>query len=210
MRPPALATWLLTRFGVNESVVGDLVERFQRRPSSVWFWRQTLRTIVACLIREVRTHKLLTFRAVLLGSLAVWCFSWLAAPPSLWMVKEFRTWTVEHNADALRIFVFEWNRWLLRVPGVLPWALAGWTIARFHRQNGLTMVVALISFWFVFLLSVILRGFLVGIITTSATANAFLATVIPRFLTFAAFTLIGGLAGARPIRGDHQPAAPQS
>ena len=64
MRPPIFATWLLTRFGVNESVIGDLVERFQRRPSSVWFWRQTLRTIVACLIREVRTHKLLTFRAV--------------------------------------------------------------------------------------------------------------------------------------------------
>ena len=71
------------------------------------------------------------------------------------------------------------------------------------------MVVALISCWFLFLLSVMLRGFFVGILTSSATANAFLATVIPRFLAFAAFTLVGGLAGARPISGDSQPVEPQ-
>jgi hypothetical protein len=170
-KPPALATWLLTRFGVNESVIGDLVERNENRRSSVWFWRQALATIAVCLVRDVRSHKFVTFRAVLAGTLAVWVFSW----------------------------------WL-RVPWPLPWALAGWTIARFHRHNGLTMVVALISCWlliFLSLLSVILTGLLPpGGTLTSASANALLATVIPRFLWFAACTFAGGLLGARPS-GDH-------
>lgn len=168
-KPPALAIWFLGRFGANESVVGDLVERYEHRPSSFWFWRQALSAIAASLVREVRTHKLLTFRAVLLGTLAVWVFSW----------------------------------WL-RLPSLLPWALAGWTIARFHRHNGLTMVVALISCWFLFLVAVMLRGLLVSASPTSATANVFLATVIPRFLLFATFTFAGGLVGARPSGGHRQ------
>jgi hypothetical protein len=206
MNPPALATWLMTRFGVNEPVIGDLVERYERRPSFFWFWRQTLGTIAACGFRDVRRHKLLTFRAVLLGTLAVWAFSWLIGPPSLWITRGFRTWTIEQN-DALRVFVFETNAWLLRLPSLLPWALAGWTIARLHRHNGLTMVVALISGWFLFLVVVVLRGFLVSPTgsLTSATANAFMATVIPRFFSFAAFTFVGGLVGARPTRGHPHP-----
>ena len=200
MRPPLLAIWLLQRFGVNESVIGDLIERYEHRPSSLWFWRQALSTIIACLIRGVRIHKLLTFRAVLVGTLAVWAFSWLTAAPLHWLIKAFQGWTVEHNADALRIFVFESNRWLLRLPGALPWALAGGTIARLHRHNGLTMVVALISSWFLYVLIVILRGFLVspsGSLTIAA-ATDFLATVTPRFLFFATFTFAGGLLAAHP------------
>jgi hypothetical protein len=202
-KPPALAMWFLGRFGVNESVVGDLVERYEHRPSSFWFWRQALSAIAASLIRDLRTHKLLTFRAVLVGTLAVWVFSWLTAPPFLWMKQAFSAWTVEHNADVLRVFVFESNAWLLKLPAALPWALAGWTIARLHRQNGLSMIVALISCWFLFLVAVMLRGFLVSASPTSATANVFLATVIPRFLFFVAFTFAGGLVGARPI-GVHR------
>ena len=184
MKPPILATWLLARFPVSESIIGDLFERYDRRPSSLWFWRQTASTIIACLIREVRAHKFVTFRAVLVGTLAVWCFSWLAVPAATWIIKG-------------------------RLPEALPWALAGWTVARFHRHNGLTMVVAIISCWFLFVLSVMLRGVFVGILTTSATMYAFLATVIPRFLAFAAFTLAGGLVAARPINSDRQPAESQ-
>lgn len=208
--PPRVATWLLQHFGVNESITGDLIERYERRPSALWFWRQALTAIAVCLVRTVRTHRLLTLRAVLVGTLAVWVFSRVTAPPLLWMKQAFSAWAVEHNADALRVFVFESNRWLLRLPESLPWALAGWTIARFHRQDGLAMVAALISSWFLFLVGVTLRGFFApnGDLT-SATANAFLMTVIPRFLFFATSTFAGGLVGARPIGGHRHPARSQ-
>jgi len=41
--PPRLAQWLLRRTGIagNQSLVGDLLEEFDRGRSSSWFWRQT-------------------------------------------------------------------------------------------------------------------------------------------------------------------------
>ena len=37
MKPPALATWLTSRFGVNQSIVRDLIERYERLQSPPWF-----------------------------------------------------------------------------------------------------------------------------------------------------------------------------
>jgi len=168
--PPWLPIWFLQRFGVNESVIGDLVERYECRPSSVWFWRQALATVAVCLVRDVRTQKLATFRAALVGTLAVWVFSW----------------------------------WL-RLPWPLPWALAGWTIARLHRHNGLTMVVALISCWLLIFVSLLGLMLLLspGGSPASTTFEALLTTVIPRFLWFAACTFAGGILGAR-LPGGHR------
>ena len=42
--PPRLATWLLTHLGPTfrrESLVGDLLEEYQRGRTSGWYWRQT-------------------------------------------------------------------------------------------------------------------------------------------------------------------------
>ena len=169
--PPWLPMWFLQRFGANESVIGDLVERYENRPSSIWFWRQALSTIAVCLIRDVRAHKFVTLRAMLVGTLAVWVFAW----------------------------------WL-RLPWPLPWALSGWAIARLHRDNGLAMVVALISGWLV--IFVCLLGLMLirspGWSPASATLDALLTTVIPRFLWFAACTFAGGILGARPSGGHRQ------
>jgi hypothetical protein len=42
--PPRLATWLLTHLGPSyqrESLVGDLLEEYQRHRTPSWYWRQT-------------------------------------------------------------------------------------------------------------------------------------------------------------------------
>ena len=46
--PPRLALALLERFAPDsEPLAGDLVEEFERRPSSAWFWVQVLAAIAA-------------------------------------------------------------------------------------------------------------------------------------------------------------------
>ena len=73
-RPPALATWLLTRLvprSHSEAVAGDLHEQFAYGRSSFWYWRQALNTILVHGAREVRSAKLTMVVAVVVGWLAI-------------------------------------------------------------------------------------------------------------------------------------------
>jgi hypothetical protein len=56
MRPPRLADWLLQHLvpaTIRDAIAGDLLEQFERR-GTAWYWRQTLRAIVAGLWLELR------------------------------------------------------------------------------------------------------------------------------------------------------------
>jgi hypothetical protein len=64
--PPPLATWLLQRFGAKEALVGDLIERYQRGRSIGWYWRQVLPAILATAYQDIRDHKWLAVRAILM------------------------------------------------------------------------------------------------------------------------------------------------
>ncbi|HEV7443271.1 MAG TPA: hypothetical protein VGO18_11795 [Steroidobacteraceae bacterium] len=47
--PPRIATWLLEHLGpgyLNESLVGDLFEEYQRDRTRAWYWRQAFVSIV--------------------------------------------------------------------------------------------------------------------------------------------------------------------
>jgi hypothetical protein len=47
--PPRLPAWLSTRFRRHpsgESIVGDIVERYQDKGSPLWFWNQVLRALL--------------------------------------------------------------------------------------------------------------------------------------------------------------------
>ena len=68
--PPRIAVWLLHHFGSspnNESVIGDLTERYRQGRSRAWYWTQVLKAIVVSLAQEVSTHKLLTVGGVATG-----------------------------------------------------------------------------------------------------------------------------------------------
>ena len=76
--PPRLATWLLQRFAWGprgESLVGDLLEQYQQKRSSAWYWRQVVTAILARTTSEVAAHKLLAVRAVAVGGLVSVLFS---------------------------------------------------------------------------------------------------------------------------------------
>jgi hypothetical protein len=58
--PPALATWLLNNFtsGPNsESLIGDLIERYQQKRSDAWYWRQTVVAIVGNCAAQAWCHR---------------------------------------------------------------------------------------------------------------------------------------------------------
>lgn len=84
-KPPALATWLLGRFGVperNAALIGDLCEEFQEGKSSLWYWRQALVAIAEGLGHSVRA-------VYLTGTMLGWA-TWLCFRMVLWLAGAFR------------------------------------------------------------------------------------------------------------------------
>ena len=55
-----------------DAIVGDLRERFLTHPSRFRYWRQVMLTIVVSAFAEIRAHKLLAVRAVLIGGIALY------------------------------------------------------------------------------------------------------------------------------------------
>src|SRR5216684_4519442 len=73
-QPPRLATWLLERLASGEkreSVIGDLAEQYQHGRSLTWYWRQVLSTILVGVMKDLREHRLLAIRSVILTSAVV-------------------------------------------------------------------------------------------------------------------------------------------
>jgi len=75
-KPPRLATWLLARLGCspdNEAVLGDLEERYQEGMSSGWYWKQAVIAIAIGALAQVRDHKKVVMRTVVVGMLLAAC-----------------------------------------------------------------------------------------------------------------------------------------
>ena len=80
VRPPALATWLLNHLisGPNsESLVGDLVERYQEKCSALWFWRQTVIAIIASFAVQLWRH-----RWIASSEKGLWLHAWASRLPN--------------------------------------------------------------------------------------------------------------------------------
>ena len=75
MRAPAhvhRAVRLLDRCGVDDAVVGDLLELYEARPSAVRLWREVLMAVFARGVRHVRENKPQTLRRVATGIAVIW------------------------------------------------------------------------------------------------------------------------------------------
>ena len=127
---PAIAVWLLNRFGVpqnNESLMGDLVEEHGSGRSALWVWRQTAVAIAHTVTRDLRDHKLLTLRAVATG----WAVN-LAWARIIALASQHELWRKHQGLyNALLSFTF------LALP-----AIGGWLVARTHLAKRGTMVLA--------------------------------------------------------------------
>jgi hypothetical protein len=52
---------------MNSSLTGDLVERYQRGQSRVWYWRQVLFAIIVGFINDIRAHKFAAIQTLFIG-----------------------------------------------------------------------------------------------------------------------------------------------
>lgn len=143
-KPPVSATWLLERCSVRESVIGDLVERYQRRPSRIWYWRQVLFAIVTDTVAQVLEHKRLVVRGIGSGMTLLWLLGWVTNPLSIAFGKFVWNWSVETDVVWLRGWLQ--SGWpLSSLQTSLVWSLAGWVVARAHRPCSMAVVFALMT-----------------------------------------------------------------
>jgi len=145
-RAPALATWLLERFGVkwqNEALIGDLAEEYQAGKSAAWYWWQTLVAIALAVPRDIRQHKLLALRAIAIGWILARAFGWFFGD----MTTHLPPWIMNHWSPPAQ-FVFgpimvPWSLLKLALIGwmLLKLVLIGWLVARTHRAQAAAMVL---------------------------------------------------------------------
>ena len=126
-QPPALSRWLLERLVSHEPLAGDLLEEYASGRSATWYMTQVLSAIIVSASKEIRSHKWLTLRAILLG----WAFL-------MWWVNVFN--------------LLSWKQWSDDAYGILPVAIpaagffaSGWVVGRLHRPLiGLPFVTTII------------------------------------------------------------------
>src|SRR5215468_6079864 len=153
--PPALASWFLRHFGCspnNQSVIGDLNERYGQGRSRLWYWKEVNHAIVASFLNEISSHKLLSIRALLTG----WIVKviWLSA-----YSYEFRK--PGAGIPATRLFSngIAPSSFVILI-GIFAIISSGWIIAQTHRPHYRAMVLLYIT--------VELVGSLLSFITRSA------------------------------------------
>jgi hypothetical protein len=130
-QPPRLATWLLVRLASGEkreSLIGDLAEHYRRGRSSGWYWRQVLIVLLVGTARDIRGHKLIAMRAVVI--------TWMFLIPWIfftgWLYGSTRFWV---EATLIRGSVNLHDFWVIyEAPLLITWclgsAMIGWIVAR--------------------------------------------------------------------------------
>ena len=116
MNPPTIPTWLWRHFVWNDALIGDLIEEFRRGRSEWWYWRQALGSILLGSYQDVRLHKLMALRAIVVG------WGVLTVP-----------WSI------VRTFFFALPSGLFEVSYVLFMSIvafaSGWVVRRWHRPG---------------------------------------------------------------------------
>jgi hypothetical protein len=128
-----------------ESLVGDLIEQYRNGRSGSWYWRQALGSIVTGAGGDVRDHKLLAIRAVLVGLAAMWAFGALARF-SLQILWVFSSGGVYLGGHWVRLD-YGWIRYRMYMAFLLTLlgsAGSGWIVGRFHRDHQAPMVFAFV------------------------------------------------------------------
>ena len=143
MKPPALATWLLLRCHVGESLVGDLVERYHQRPSRLWFWRQTANILALIGVRTLWEQKTDVLRAIIVGWAVIWTLRWMPFGKWFWNL------TIAWDLDAARIWWFGGRPWPIAFglwgPSLMVGLVAGWVVGRLTGTSRLPVILAFLA-----------------------------------------------------------------
>ena len=139
LEPPRVADWLVMRLlspTRAEILIGDLHEQHGRGRSPGWYWRQAIEVCAFSLARDVRSHKLLTLRALALGwAMLVSCQHFVLLPLSRLDHWLFMTGLVSHYVA----FNGPVSTALLVA---LVGAGSGWMVGRTHRACAVPIAFA--------------------------------------------------------------------
>jgi hypothetical protein len=196
--PPRVATWLLERFDVDEALVGDLAEEHGRNHSRAWFWRQTVVAVIKKGAADVRSHKLLAVRAVVIG----------------WMVESLVGWTTKQFVIPLLQGSWSWRSevWLdaqlgfriVPLPFLITAAIGavvtGWVVARVHRPRAMSMLLIYMASFLLFEVGGFVNSFERGLRSFGGVYGLAFNSLFP-FIVVPACLMLGGLLSAQPHRG---------
>jgi hypothetical protein len=213
LRPtPSVATWFLNQFGpasVDESELGDLVERYQRGHGRLWYWRQVLAIVYGELYQQFRSHK----RQFIAGLIRTWCL-WgglqFAAGVVLLAMYALRT----PMEGRVRIWGFpllaldagmgpwlpaEWSISLLYVLlNLLPLALVGRVVVASSRNHSRAMLLMFVT-TFVVATAGSAATQILQLIQNQPNAPAFLLIDLVALPLAPALLLFGGMRGLSPL-----------
>lgn len=137
MKPPTLARRLLALVAPDRTdLAGDLDERFQQVQSGAWYWRQVLGVVLYRAVAEIRTHPILTARAIVIGGLFL-----AITTRIMFALTTFPEWLfVTGIAPAPFRAGIDFPMWMRGFPAVALWktvlfAASGWLVARTHHRN---------------------------------------------------------------------------
>ena len=137
------ARWFMERFGVSETVIGDLLEESHRR-SLGWIWKQTAVAVANAVWGDVRARPAVIVRSVLLGFVLIWLAD--AAMQRLWTFVNV-PWMSILVAAGLRHQINPLTG-LVRTAIGVPFAIAvGWGVARSHSLQTPVPELAFLVVW---------------------------------------------------------------
>jgi hypothetical protein len=195
LKAPAVAKWLLDLTGSNrwnDALAGDLLEEYQRRGSRTWYWREALTAIVATTGKDLLAHPVLALRTLVVAYLS--CFA---------ARKILHEWPGRHGLFHFGLSSPDWSLIVSNFTEILPFAVAGWVVARTHRAHRTTMVL-----WY----AAVLGGFFLDVTLSAPHLDLwrfpqYRTLLIWRWTTalqYVIAALVGGLAG-RPAAPGAQP-----
>jgi len=185
--------------------MGDLDEQFARGRSSSWYWRQVLSAILVGAAADLRDHKLLAVRAVVVGwaVLIPWFYFTLAVYRRVPLWVGVDTWIpgVWFNADSVPLRMAWWAWWIYEVPLLTAWfggsLIIGRVIARVHREHRAASLLACVASqlpWTVLWAWPVWRNTIALAGTAYALPNQVLAVLILAGIPIC--TLLGGIWSA--------------
>jgi hypothetical protein len=181
-------------FGVDDALIGDLLEHDRR--STLWLWRQAAGAIVVAVGADFRAHWVIALRAIVVG-MVLWMFA-LPLAFVLWRHLGFPFISVavaigftHPGVNAVSVALMASG-----LPSVIG---IGWVIARFHRTRTPMPIAA-------FLVAVWLRwipGYSrqVSNAITDSRFRPYLATQTLSIVAFSIAVLAGGLWEVHRLHG---------
>jgi hypothetical protein len=133
----------------HDALLGDLQEERQRGRSRAWYIAQILAAIIVGSWKDIRTHRLLAFRAIGIGIAALVLYFFAAGALLNFVQRRLyegilvgNHWIYWRERPQSWIFV----RYVVPVWVHVGFLVSGWVIGRLYRAHGITFVVAFAAF----------------------------------------------------------------